>query len=201
LIQTEKDLATFYRHIHEPLVKAGINGVKVDVQSGVSVACSGISGGPHMAKLYTQAMENLVAEHFALDDTTKDGAVNCINCMCHLTQNLYQYKVTLVARASEDFFLECPETLSVHLINVANNSLFLGKIGLPNWDMFHSKDESAALYEQVYPTENSSEFIRRQNSSELMDRGVTPPKRAPPLPQNPGRWMSSSITQNSWFTE
>jgi raffinose synthase len=146
LIQTEKDLATFYRHIHEPLVKAGIDGVKVDVQSGVSAAGSGISGGPHMAKLYTQAMEKSVSEHFASDDTTKDGAVNCINCMCHSTENLYRYKVTSVARASEDFFPERPETHSVHLINVAYNSLFLGEICLPDWDMFHSKHESAELH-------------------------------------------------------
>jgi len=145
LITNKPDLAKFYKHIHEPLAKAGIDGVKVDVQSGVSAAGNGVSvvGGPHISRMYTEAMENSVSEHFASDG---NGAVDCINCMCHSTESLYRYKVTAVARASEDFFPGRPESHSVHLINVAYNSLFLGEICLPDWDMFHSKHESAELH-------------------------------------------------------
>jgi raffinose synthase len=143
MITQEKDLKTFYKHIHAPLVEAGIDGVKIDVQSGVTAAGSGVGGGPHVARLYTQAMEESVSKNFA---SAENGAINCINCMCHSTENLYRYQVTSVARASEDFFPHRPESHSVHLVNVAYNSLFLGEICLPDWDMFHSLHASAELH-------------------------------------------------------
>lgn len=143
MITKEKDLKTFYEHIHAPLVEAGIDGVKIDVQSGVTAAGSGVGGGPHVARLYTQAMEESVSKNFA---SQENGAINCINCMCHSTENLYRYQVTSVARASEDFFPHRPESHSVHLVNVAYNSLFLGEICLPDWDMFHSLHASAELH-------------------------------------------------------
>lgn len=64
----------------------------------------------------------------------------------HSTENLYRYKATSVARASEDFFPTKPESHTAHLVNVAYNSLFIGEICLPDWDMFHSKNEAAELH-------------------------------------------------------
>ena len=101
-----------------------------------------MGGGTHIARLYTEAMEASVTEHFS----SENGATDCINCMCHSTENLYRYKVTSVARASEDFFPQRRDTHTVHLVNVAYNSLFLGEICLPDWDMFHSQHESAQLH-------------------------------------------------------
>ena len=112
------------------------------MQSGVSAVGGGVGGGPHIARLYTEAMEESVLKRFKEDN----GAVNCINCMCHSTENLYRYKSTSIARASEDFFPQRPETHTVHLVNVAYNSLFIGEICLPDWDMFHSLHESADLH-------------------------------------------------------
>ena len=128
--------------MHTPLVEAGVDGVKVDVQSGVSAAGGGVGGGPELARLYTEAMEASVSKHFPAEN----GAANCINCMCHSTENLYRYKATSVARASDDFYPRRPESHTVHLVNVAYNSLFIGEICLPDWDMFHSLHESASLH-------------------------------------------------------
>jgi len=140
---SEEDLEKFYTHLHTPLVDAGVDGVKVDVQSGVSSAGDGLGGGPHISKLYMKAMEASVAKRF----TSNNGeSVNCINCMCHSTENLYRHKKTSVARASEDFFPDRPESHTAHLVNVGYNSLFIGEICLPDWDMFHSKHESAELH-------------------------------------------------------
>eukprot|EP00536_Pseudo-nitzschia_multiseries_P007832 jgi/Psemu1/256612/estExt_Genewise1Plus.C_1890006 len=143
----EGDLQQFYKHLHEPLVEAGVDGVKVDVQSGITAAGmrgDGFPNCPPLAKVYTQAMEESVTERFP--STSSSGAVECINCMCHSTENLYRYKNTAVARASDDFYPARPESHSVHLVNVAYNSLFLGEICLPDWDMFHSQHESAELH-------------------------------------------------------
>jgi raffinose synthase len=150
LIGKKEDISKFYKHLHEPLVAAGVDGVKVDVQSGITAAGmrgKGIADCPPLAKLYTQTMEESVAERFPSDSNSGDaGAVECINCMCHSTENLYRYKTTAVARASDDFYPARPESHSVHLVNVAYNSLFLGEICLPDWDMFHSKHASAELH-------------------------------------------------------
>jgi len=141
LLTNAADLEKFYEKLHQPLVDAGIDGVKVDIQSGVSATGMG-TGGPKLTELYTQAMEDSVGKRFR----ASNGAANGINCMCHSTENLYRYKVTAVARASDDFFPDRPESHTVHLINVVYNSLFLGEICLPDWDMFHSKHPSAGLH-------------------------------------------------------
>jgi hypothetical protein len=150
LIGNKDDISKFYKHLHEPLVAAGVDGVKIDVQSGVTAAGmrgNGIADCPPLAKLYTQTMEESVARRFPSDSDSVDaGAVECINCMCHSTETLYRYKTTAVARASDDFYPARPESHSVHLVNVAYNSLFLGEICLPDWDMFHSKHASAELH-------------------------------------------------------
>ena len=77
IMSTEKDLTKFYDLIHTPLVEAGVDGVKVDVQSGVSAAGDGVGGGPRIAKLYTKAMESSVKKRFP----SGNGATNTINCM------------------------------------------------------------------------------------------------------------------------
>jgi len=153
LIGKKDDLSKFYKHLHEPLAAAGVDGVKIDVQSGVTAA--GMKGKPiedcpPLAKIYTQTMEESVSSRFASgrsDPNSVDaGAVECINCMCHSTENLYRYKTTAVARASDDFYPARSESHTVHLVNVAYNSMFLGEICLPDWDMFHSQHASAELH-------------------------------------------------------
>ena len=145
LMSSQEDLTKFYKLLHTPLQEAGVDGIKVDVQSGVSAAgCDGMGGGPTLAKLYTCAMEESVQQRFA--SANKQGAVNVINCMCHSTENLYRYNLTAVARASEDFFPDRSDSQTAHLINVAFNSLFVGEICLPDWDMFHSYGPAASLH-------------------------------------------------------
>eukprot|EP00966_Prymnesium_polylepis_P007480 171955-Prymnesium_polylepis.1 len=82
-------------------------------------------------------MEASVAAHFG---------TACINCMCHSMENLYNYAHTAVARASDDFYPMRPDSHTCHIVNVAYNSLFVGEICLPDWDMFHSLHEVAALH-------------------------------------------------------
>jgi len=142
IMTSKEDLDKFYSHLHAPLVEAGIDGVKVDVQSGVSSAGGGVGGGPHLSEMYMKAMEASASKCFP----SQNGGVNVINCMCHSTENIYRHKLTSVARASEDFFPDRPESHTAHLVNVGYNSLFLGEICLPDWDMFHSLHESAALH-------------------------------------------------------
>ena len=101
----------------------------------------GVGGGPYIAKLYVEAMEKSVQRRFS----TGEG-ISCINCMSHSTENLYNYKQTSIIRASDDFYPDRHYSHTVHIINVAYNSLFLREVCLPDWDMFHSKHPSAYLH-------------------------------------------------------
>jgi len=85
-----------------------------------------------------QSMEASVAKSF--------GSSNCINCMCHPLECLYSYRSTNIARASEDFYPRDPASHTLHVANVAYNSLFLGEIVFPDWDMFQSTHSAATLH-------------------------------------------------------
>eukprot|EP00569_Conticribra_weissflogii_P009358 CAMPEP_0171367560 /NCGR_PEP_ID=MMETSP0879-20121228/6161_1 /TAXON_ID=67004 /ORGANISM="Thalassiosira weissflogii, Strain CCMP1336" /LENGTH=1092 /DNA_ID=CAMNT_0011875619 /DNA_START=24 /DNA_END=3302 /DNA_ORIENTATION=+ len=153
LLSSRADLRTFYQRLHSPLKDAGVDGVKIDVQSGVAAVGGGSGGGPHLADLYTETMENSVKQHFASISTAvinqnnvDNEAINCINCMSHSTENIYRYKHTSIIRASDDFYPSRPYSHTVHLINVAYNSLFLREVCLPDWDMFQSLHPSASLH-------------------------------------------------------
>lgn len=77
------------------------------------------------------ALETSVSRHFAGN--------HCINCMCHSTENIYRFTDTAVARASDDFYPRDPASSTPHIAACAFNSLFLGALVQPDWDMFHSK--------------------------------------------------------------
>ena len=141
LVPDEREAAKLYDQLHAPLVEAGVDGVKVDVQSGVASLGGSSGGGSRIARIYVEALEQSVKARFA-----QDGAPGCINCMCHSTENLYRYRETAVARASDDFYPRRPESHAVHLVNVAYNSLFIGEICLPDWDMFHSRHPAGAFH-------------------------------------------------------
>ncbi len=65
---------------------AGLDGVKVDCQAILGMVGGGNpgqGGGPAMSAEYHAAMEESVAHHFPGN--------NCINCMCHSTEDLYRW--------------------------------------------------------------------------------------------------------------
>ena len=64
---------------------AGLDGVKVDCQAILGMVGGGSpgqGGGPAMSAEYHAAMEQSVANNFPGN--------NCINCMCHSTEDLYR---------------------------------------------------------------------------------------------------------------
>lgn len=49
----------------------------------------------------------------------------------------FSSKRSAVARASEDFMPREPAFQTLHIAAVSFNSLLLGEIMMPDWDMFH----------------------------------------------------------------
>ena len=61
-------------------------------------------------------------------------------------------KKSAVARASEDFMPREPTLQTLHIASVAFNSLLLGEIWVPDWDMFHVR--CALILTQCFISKN-----------------------------------------------
>ncbi|WOL02447.1 Galactinol--sucrose galactosyltransferase [Canna indica] len=137
LIHPEK-IYEFYNDLHTYLSNHGVDGVKVDVQSVLESLGAGMDGRVALTTKYQKALEESVSRNFELD--------NLICCMCHNTESIYSSGKSAVARASEDFMPAKPELQTVHIASVAYNSLLLGEIFVPDWDMFQSDHETADFH-------------------------------------------------------
>ena len=72
----------FYDELHSYLAKAGVDGVKVDVQNIVETLGTGYGGRVSLTQHYQQALEESIARNFPDN--------GCIACMSHNTDGLYR---------------------------------------------------------------------------------------------------------------
>ncbi|EKX37364.1 hypothetical protein GUITHDRAFT_78114, partial [Guillardia theta CCMP2712] len=134
----------FYHQLHSYLRSNNVDGLKVDAQAAFTMLGEGNGGTVKVTQKHIHMMEESVSRHF--------GSSNCINCMCHPTECLYSYKerqeeqTTSIVRASDDFWPDDPASHTTHLVNVAYNSLFLGEIAQPDWDMFQSDHPTSHIH-------------------------------------------------------
>lgn len=101
------------------------------------------------------------------------NGVALTGCMCHSTENLYNYFETPLTRASDDFYPKDLASQVVHIVSCAYNSVMLGEIAVTDWDMFHSKhlfaDMHAAaraisggpLYVSDVPGNHNADLLRK----------------------------------------
>uniref|UniRef100_A0A0D9W6A7 Galactinol--sucrose galactosyltransferase n=1 Tax=Leersia perrieri TaxID=77586 RepID=A0A0D9W6A7_9ORYZ len=128
----------FYNDQHSYLSSVGVDGVKVDVQNVMETLGKGFGGRVTLTQKYQQALEESIARNFKGN--------NLICCMSHNTESIFSALKSAVARASEDFMPQEPTMQTLHIATVTFNSLLLGEIFIPDWDMFHSKHESAEFH-------------------------------------------------------
>lgn len=128
----------FYNDQHSYLSSVGVDGVKVDVQNVLETLGRGFGGRVAVTRKYQQALEESIAQNFKTN--------NLICCMSHNSDSIFSALKGAVARASEDFMPREPTLQTLHIASVAFNSLLLGEIFIPDWDMFHSKHESAEFH-------------------------------------------------------
>ncbi|XP_044464769.1 probable galactinol--sucrose galactosyltransferase 6 [Mangifera indica] len=133
-----KNVYKFYNELHGYLASAGVDGVKVDVQCILETLGAGLGGRVELTRQYHQALDASVARNFPDN--------GCIACMSHNTDALYCSKQTALVRASDDFYPREPTSQTIHIAAVAYNSVFLGEIMQPDWDMFHSLHPAAEFH-------------------------------------------------------
>lgn len=132
------DPEALFRDMHRYLSEAGVSGVKVDCQAGTGLLGSISGGGPLVAARYHDALESSVASSFPGN--------HVINCMCHMTDNIYNWRETAVARASDDFYPSDQASHSPHIVACVYNGLFLSPLVVPDFDMFQSNHKSSKAH-------------------------------------------------------
>ncbi|CAA0808799.1 Probable galactinol--sucrose galactosyltransferase 6 [Striga hermonthica] len=133
-----KNVYQFYNELHSYLASAEVDGVKVDVQCILETLGAGLGGRVQLTTQYHQALDASIARNFPDN--------GCIACMSHNLESLYCSKQTAIVRASDDFYPRDPMSHTIHIAAVAYNSIFLGEIMLPDWDMFHSLHPAAEYH-------------------------------------------------------
>ncbi|XP_061366080.1 probable galactinol--sucrose galactosyltransferase 2 [Gastrolobium bilobum] len=128
----------FYNDLHGYLARCGVDGVKVDVQCLLDTLGSGYGGRVILTKCIQEALEESVMKNF--------GGNNIICSMSTNNDYIFCSKRSASARASEDFMPNEPTFQTLHVAAVAFNSLLLGEIVIPDWDMFHSTHYTAEFH-------------------------------------------------------
>lgn len=128
----------FYDHLHKYLVSQGVDGVKVDVQNILETIAAGLGGRVSLTRQFQQALESSIAANF------EDNSIIC--CMGQSTDTIYNSKRSAITRASDDYYPKNPTTQTLHIAAVSFNSIFLGEVFVPDWDMFYSLHDAAEFH-------------------------------------------------------
>ncbi|KAG8494346.1 hypothetical protein CXB51_012146 [Gossypium anomalum] len=123
LVDPDK-ISQFYDDLHD------VDGVKVDAQNILETISAGLGSRVSLTRRFQQALEGSIAANFS------DNSIVC--CMALSTDSIYHLKQSAVSRASDDFYPKEPTTWARHVAVVAFNSILLGELVVPDWDMFYA---------------------------------------------------------------
>lgn len=123
----------FWNRWHSYLAEQGIDFVKVDGQSAVTL----FHGGGRTFGEGSRAMQDGLAGSAAM---SFDG--NIINCMGMAPEDFWN-RTGALCRSSDDFVPEVPHGFGEHALQNGYNSLLHGQLCWGDWDMFWSSHEEA----------------------------------------------------------
>ncbi|PQM36337.1 putative galactinol--sucrose galactosyltransferase 2 [Prunus yedoensis var. nudiflora] len=159
----------FYDDLHAYLVSQDVDGVKVDVQNILETISTGLGGRVSLTRQFQQALEKSIATHF------QDNSIIC--CMGQSTDSIYHSKKSAITRASDDYYPENPTTQTLHVAAVAFNSIFLGEVVVPDWDMFYSRHDAAEFHAAARAVGGCGVYVSDkpgQHDFEILKRLVLP---------------------------
>uniref|UniRef100_A0A7N0TSW6 galactinol--sucrose galactosyltransferase n=1 Tax=Kalanchoe fedtschenkoi TaxID=63787 RepID=A0A7N0TSW6_KALFE len=129
----------FYDSMHSYLASVGITGVKVDVIESLEYLGQRYGGRVELAKAYYKGLTQSLVKNFK--------GTGLISSMQQCNDFLYLgTKQISIGRVGDDFWCEDPNgdpmglfwLQGVHMIHCAYNSLWIGQIIQPDWDMFQT---------------------------------------------------------------
>ncbi|CAK9310183.1 unnamed protein product [Citrullus colocynthis] len=129
----------FFDSMHSYLSKVGITGVKVDVMHTLEYVSEEYGGRVDLAKAYYKGLTNSLLKNFK--GTGLFSSMQQCNDFFYLGT-----KQNSIGRVGDDFWFQDPNgdpmgvywLQGVHMIHCAYNSMWMGQIIQPDWDMFQS---------------------------------------------------------------
>ncbi|CAN4106540.1 unnamed protein product [Withania somnifera] len=137
----------FYDSMHSYLSEVGITGVKVDVIHTLEYVGEEYGGRVELAKKYYNGLSKSLAKNF-----NGTGLISSMQqCNDFL---LLGTKQISMGRVGDDFWFQDPNgdpngvywLQGVHMIHCAYNSMWMGQIIQPDWDMFQSDHVCAKFH-------------------------------------------------------
>ncbi|KAL6968650.1 Tethering factor for nuclear proteasome sts1 [Sarracenia purpurea var. burkii] len=129
----------FYDSMHSYLSKVGITGVKVDVIHTLEYVSEEYGGRVELAKAYYKGISKSISKNF-----NGTGLISSMQ-QCNDFFFLGTEQISM-GRVGDDFWFQDPNgdpngvywLQGVHMIHCAYNSMWMGQIIQPDWDMFQS---------------------------------------------------------------
>ncbi|XWS47859.1 hypothetical protein CRYUN_Cryun13aG0021600 [Craigia yunnanensis] len=147
---------------HSYQASCGIDGIKVDVHNVLELLGAGYGGRVSLTRQYLGALEESVTEIF-----------NANNLICSMSLNtdfIYSAKKAACASATEDFMSNEPTFQTLHVAAAAAfNSLLLGEIVIPDWDMFLSDHFAAEFHGAARAFTGSAVYVSDKPGSHNFD--------------------------------
>lgn len=129
----------FYDSMHSYLSQVGITGVKVDVIHTLEYVSEEYGGRVELAKAYYRGLSNSLVKNF-----NGSGLISSMQ-QCNDFFFLGTKQISM-GRVGDDFWFQDPNgdpmgvywLQGVHMIHCAYNSMWMGQMIQPDWDMFQS---------------------------------------------------------------
>ncbi|XP_010559219.1 PREDICTED: probable galactinol--sucrose galactosyltransferase 4 [Tarenaya hassleriana] len=137
----------FYNSMHSYLANAGITGVKVDVIEKLEYASEDYGGRVELAKAYYDGLTDSMIKNFS--GTELLASMQQCNDFFYLGTKQISF-----GRVGDDFWFQDPNgdpegvywLQGVHMIHCSYNSLWMGQMIHPDWDMFQSDHVCAKFH-------------------------------------------------------
>ncbi|KAJ9171705.1 hypothetical protein P3X46_015029 [Hevea brasiliensis] len=134
-----EQVGDFYDSMHSYLASAGITGVKVDVIHTLEYVSEEYGGRVELAKAYYKGLSDSLSKNFR-----GSGLISSMQ-QCNDFFLLGTKQISM-GRVGDDFWFQDPNgdpmgvywLQGVHMIHCAYNSMWMGQIIQPDWDMFQS---------------------------------------------------------------
>jgi hypothetical protein len=140
---------SFYADWYSRLKSWGYDFVKVDGQSNIIKFTNGMlplfdSGRGEQRNLQEAAAKNFSDQ--MPGDSGRPSGLNVINCMEMTLEHSFNWRLSNVARNSDDYSPDSPQNAKEHVYQNAYNAYWTSNFAYPDWDMFQSHDPSAEFH-------------------------------------------------------
>ena len=172
---------SFYADWYNHLKNWGIDFIKVDNQGSNVKFTNGLlplftSGGGSQRNLQEAAQKHFSDR--ASGNQSAPPGLNVINCMEMSLENAYNWRLSNLARNSDDYLPDTPQNVKEHIYQNAYNAYWTANFAYPDWDMFQTHDphgeyhavaraiSGGPVYFTDEPGKERPELLRRLISSD-----------------------------------